>query len=145
MRKSKAATLFVALLGGALFLAMPHAKAWPSKGAVKGWCDKVGGVYFPPSRRGAYACLAPNGDFIVCGGYIGPNSHYAMGATRVLLARVLLESNFGGHWSPETSTSPTREPRNEKAPASDRGCVANRGVRKSEGSMSRQSVPFPAD
>ena len=80
MRRSKAAALFVALLGGALFLGMPDAKAWPSKGAVKGWCDKVGGVYFPPSRRGAYACVAPNGDFIVCGGYIGPNSHYCDGS-----------------------------------------------------------------
>ena len=80
MRKLRTATLFVTIMGCTLCLGMLDAKAWPSNGAVKGWCNKVGGVYFPPSHKGVYACLAPNGDFIVCGGYIGPNSHYCDGS-----------------------------------------------------------------
>ena len=77
MSKLKAATLFVTVLSCTLCLGIMNAMAkYPSPGQMRSQCAKLGGVYFPPSKLGAYACLAPNGDFVVCGGYIGPKSHY---------------------------------------------------------------------
>jgi hypothetical protein len=76
MSKLKAATLFVTVLSCTLCLGVVAAMAYPTAAQMKAQCVKGGGVYFPPSRLGAYACLTKNGDLVVCGGYIGPNSHY---------------------------------------------------------------------
>jgi hypothetical protein len=38
---------------------------------VEGRCNEAGGVYFPPSSHGVYACLNSDGSGIICGGVGG--------------------------------------------------------------------------
>lgn len=59
----------VVFLGAVLMMPQAaHAEKNQSKDAVQGKCNEKGGVYFPPGKAGAYACLYKDGSGIVCGG-----------------------------------------------------------------------------
>ena len=72
MRSVSAAVLLVAaavLARLAFAEEVPAASNSPNK--VEGKCNESGGVYFPPSSHGVYACLNPDGSGIICGGVGG--------------------------------------------------------------------------
>jgi hypothetical protein len=50
--------------------AIPPIVPNPNRDQLEGYCNENGGIFFPPSANGVYACLLPDGTLIACGGSI---------------------------------------------------------------------------